>query len=115
MKAWHGKRVQVWNGDKSKYLGEGTYVTDTNAYAILMPDGSLQSCKDATDKPDNIPSGGRLIKAKDNPMIEMDNGDIVFGCQTWWGLIPEKVESKIDINMEELLARANAAAERDLK
>ncbi len=29
-----------------------------------------------------------------NPKIQLDNGNIVWGCQCWWGSI-EKLESKV--------------------
>jgi len=108
-------RVKVWSGDRKKYLGEGTYEADTVVYFIVMADGSLQSCADATDKPTDIPEGGKLHKSnKDNPMILMDNGDIKYGCQVWWSKInegPPKVMFD-EPNLDELLKQAGEAIDK---
>ncbi len=77
-------RVKVWNGDQSKYLGEGDYVDDVTVYFIAMPDGSLKSGSNAEEKPDELPEGGRLIESDRNPKIVLDSGQTVYGCQVWW-------------------------------
>ena len=88
---WGGKekkarRVRVWNGDKSEFLGEGNYVGDVKVYFIRLEDGSIQSNRNAEEKPDptDIPEGADIIKAGKNPKIILDNGETVYGCQVWF-------------------------------
>lgn len=84
-----GKRVKVWNGDKSKYLGEGTMVGFVPVYIIRNPEGGISSNTFAEEKPEGIPD--ELIEKIDsNPKIVLDDGRIVYGCQTWWSPIDEK-------------------------
>lgn len=79
-------RVKVWNGDHTEYLGEGEYVGDVTVYIIQMPDGNIQSVKNAEEKPppEMIPPGAFLRESPDNPKIVLDSGDVVYGCQVWW-------------------------------
>jgi hypothetical protein len=86
-------KVKVWNGDQSKYLGEGTYVGDVPVYFIAMPDGSIRSAANAEERPSDqmiAEMGGELIEAGDNPKIVMDEPidedgrNVVYGCQVWW-------------------------------
>ena len=79
-----GKRVRVWNGDRSEYLGEGNYVGNTSVYIIQMEDGSLQSNSNAETEPQDVPEGGVVRKINNNPKIVLDNGQTVYGCQVWW-------------------------------
>jgi hypothetical protein len=85
-----GKRVRVWNGDRSEYLGEGNYVGNVNVYFIQMPDGSLQSNGNAEVEPTDVPEGGVVRKAGKNPKIVLDNGQTVYGCQVWWEPVEEE-------------------------
>lgn len=81
-----GKRVRVWNGDKSKYLGEGIIVGFVPVYIFRNPDGGISSNHFAEEKPEGIPE--HLIEKLDsNPKIMLDSGQVVYGCQTWWSLI----------------------------
>lgn len=84
-----GKRVKVWNGDQSEFLGEGNYVGDVTIYAIQMPNGSLQSNSNAEiePSPESVPEGGVVRKLPNNPKIILDNGRTVYGCQVWWDVI----------------------------
>lgn len=91
-------KVKVWNGDQSKYLGEGTYVGNVPVYFIAMPDGSIRSASNAEERPSEqmiAEMGGELIEAGDNPKIVMDEPidedgrNIVYGCQVWWDQIRE--------------------------
>lgn len=84
--AAEGKRVRVWNGDRSEYLGEGNLVGNVKVYAIQMPDGSLQSSSNAEIEPDpsEVPEGGVVRSVGNNPKIVLDNGQTVYGCQVWW-------------------------------
>jgi len=86
-----GKRVKVWNGDKSKYLGEGTLVGFVTVYVFRNPDGGISSSTFAEEEPEGIP--GELIEKIDsNPKIQLDDGRIVYGCQTWWAPIEANEE-----------------------
>ena len=87
-----GQRVRVWNGDQSKYLGEGEYVGEATIYAIEMPDGSLRSNSNAEIEPDDVPEGGVVRSVPNNPKIVLDNGQTVYGCQVWWEPVEEKAE-----------------------
>jgi hypothetical protein len=84
-KDFEPKKVKVWNGDQSEFLGEGNYVGDVNVYVISMPNGSIQSIKNAEIKPspEDIPEGG-IIRSLKNPKIVLDDGQVVYGCQVWW-------------------------------
>jgi hypothetical protein len=79
-------RVRVHDGSGEKLLGEGTYVGDVQAYALAMPDGSLQSLPDAEQPPDPklMPEGAKMLSLGKNPKIVMDDGRVVYGCQVWW-------------------------------
>lgn len=83
-------RVKVWNGDQSKYLGEGIYEGDVKAYFVHLPDGSLNSLSNAEEKPDmtQFPPGSEMIESDNNPRIVLDSGKVVYGCQVWWDRIP---------------------------
>ena len=76
-------RVKVWNGDQSKYLGEGTLLGTATVYFFPDKDGIIHSLKNAEEKPKDIP-GEDIIKSANNPKIELDTGEIVYGCQVWW-------------------------------
>lgn len=86
-----GKRVRVWNGDRSEYLGEGKFVGNVTVYIIQMEDGSLRSNGNAEIEPEpqDVPEGGIVRKAGNNPKIILDNGDTVYGCQVWWEPVEE--------------------------
>jgi hypothetical protein len=83
-KDFEPKRVRVWNGDKSEFLGEGNYVGDVSIYVIDMPDGSLLSNTNAELEPQHVPQGGVVRKSNNNPKIVLDNEQVVYGCQVWW-------------------------------
>jgi hypothetical protein len=85
------QRVRVWNGDKSEFLGEGNYVGDVSVYFFRMPDGSLQSLKNAEIEPseDLVPEGAVVVESDGNPKIVLDSGQTVYGCQVWWEPVPE--------------------------
>ena len=85
------KRVRVWNGDQSEFLGEGNYVGNVAIYAIEMPDGSIQSNTNAEVEPEDVPEGGVVRKMNNNPKIVLDNGQTVYGCQVWWEPVKEPV------------------------
>ena len=86
------KRVRVWNGDQSEYLGEGTLVGNVKVYFIRMEDGSIKSSHNAEEEPDpnTIPEGATVASMDDNPKIILDNGNVIYGCQCWWDVINEE-------------------------
>ena len=78
-------RVKVWNGDKSRYLGEGDMTQNSVVYVVVQPDGSLRSMKDASQYPDrDMEITGTVKRVENNPVIHLDAGQTVYGCQTWW-------------------------------
>lgn len=85
-----GGRVRVWNGDQSRYLGEGKYVGDVTVYAVKMPDGSITSEKNPEVEPTNPPEEGKIICLPMNPKIILDSGETVYGCQVWWEKVQER-------------------------
>lgn len=86
------KRVRVWNGDQSEYLGEGDYVGEATVYFVRNDDGTiLSSNQDAETEPDpeTLPEGARVMCSENNPKIKLDSGEIVYGCQVWWESVEE--------------------------
>ena len=83
-------RVTVRNGDRSKYLGEGTYNDSAVVFVVVQPDGSLRSMPDASQYPSrDLEATGQVVRHERNPVIVLDSGQTVFGCQVWWSPIPE--------------------------
>jgi len=81
-----GTRVDVWNGDRTKHLGKGTLVGFVPVYIIRNPDHSISSLSDAESKPEGIPEEF-VTMIESNPKIELDGGEVVYGCQVWWGAV----------------------------
>jgi hypothetical protein len=81
-------RVHVQNGDQSVDLGEGTYTHNATVYVYRTPTGELRSNHDATQLPPGIPLDD-VDKIPDNPVIQLDSGDVVYGCQVWWGPVED--------------------------
>lgn len=85
-----GIRVRAWSGDGTVELGDGTLVGYVTVYFWRMPDGSLRSQHNAEEVPPPelvermTLKGGVLIPYPGNPRIELDSGDVVYGCQVWW-------------------------------
>ena len=107
------RRVKVWNGDKSKYLGTGDYIGNTETYVVIVPNRpmALLSCKDPRELPnlEDYPPGSKIRKCADNPVIKLDSGGLVFGCQTWWSYVPELVEEfELDVSRLEEMAKRSA-------
>lgn len=78
----HGERVGVILGSKPDgsldFLGYGTYVGDE-----VPPDEGGGSMT------------GMLHEAQcTNPKLVLDNGDVVWGCESWWGS-EESVRAKV--------------------
>lgn len=84
-------RVKVWDGRGEKYLGLGWLVGEVTAYAFRKPGTyALVTQSDPTQEPpDELVAemeskGFYLDKLDDNPVIELDNGETVYGSQVWW-------------------------------
>jgi hypothetical protein len=91
-------RVSVRDGSGQKELGLGTYVGDEMVWVAVGPGGEqLLSSKDATVPPTDVPDGYELQRLGKNPKIQMDNGDVVYGCQVWW----EPVEDKVAVPLKQ--------------
>lgn len=88
------KRVRVWSGNQTEYLGEGTYEGDVDVYFIEMPDGSIESNSNAEIEPTDVPDGCQVKHIKNNPKFVLDNGQTVYGCQVWWEFVKEIKEIK---------------------
>jgi hypothetical protein len=76
----------------------------TRVGAILGgADGKVDFLGYGTYKGDEVPSNtgpksmtGMLAEVGcPNPKIELDNGDVVWGCECWWGPEPE-VRKRLD-------------------
>jgi hypothetical protein len=84
-----GMRVAVVSADRKTFLGFGTYVGD-----FQHPQLTEEYAQAAESLPD-IPDEHRAemaarIRAGEthfgkNPKLQLDNGQIAWGCETWWG------------------------------
>ena len=83
-----GQRVQVHSGDGKTFIGNGTYVGEVTVY-IIRGNDSIFSAKNAEEIPEGTDVAEMLPS---NPKIELDSGEIVYGCQVWWAPIPEGEE-----------------------
>lgn len=82
-------RVEVWNGDRSRFIGRGWHVGNEMVYVIEDRRGDglcLRSEADPTLPPDisDLPEGCTVKPLGQNPRIDLDNGKTVYGCQVWW-------------------------------
>lgn len=86
-------RVKVMSGDGKRDLGLGNMVGGVDLYFFRLPNGNLMSDKYAEEKPSASlirameDDFGAILEEKNNPKIELDNGDIVYGCQCYWGRV----------------------------
>jgi hypothetical protein len=66
-------------GDKVYFFGHGVYLGDR------VPGG------------DNLVGMAVALREEGvaNPVIELDNGEIVYGCECWWGPV-EEVEKRFE-------------------
>jgi hypothetical protein len=92
-------RVRVFSGDGQTDLGLGWYVDNVTTYAFRdLRTGSLRSAPNAEEPPsdeltlDMELHGWELDVLPDNPKIELDGGETVYGCQVWWSRVPEEKE-----------------------
>lgn len=66
-------------GNTVKFLGYGVYVGDE------IPPNTGPNSMTAWMEEDRVP----------NPKIQLDNGDVVWGCECWWG--PEdRIRKKLE-------------------
>lgn len=79
-----GTRVLVRSGDGLTYLGLGTYEGEVPVY-VWWDGEALRSQKIAEVPPDPAPDDTKVRRIDKNPKIRLDSGEIVYGCQVWWG------------------------------
>lgn len=84
-------RVFVKDGSGVNLIGEGTYVGDVEVYAVVDKAGHLLSNHNAEVPPETVPEGCTVHKIPKNPKIVMDSGDVVYGCQVWWGPVEKNL------------------------
>ena len=87
-------RVKVWDGRHEKYLGLGWFVGRKAVYTFWHPGRrTISTLSDPTQEPtdDEIAlmesDGFQLERLDDNPVIELDSGETVYGSQVWWDLL----------------------------
>ena len=77
----------VLSGNGEQLLGYGKIVGLVTTYSVRLPDGSLWTQPDAEEPPTEEEMGaigGDVIENPENPKIQLDSGQIVYGCQVWW-------------------------------
>ena len=81
------QRVNVWDGNKESYLGQGEYCANVTVYLALLPDGTIVSNRDAETpiEPWELPRGSKSYVRENHPKIKLDSGKVVYGGQVWWG------------------------------
>lgn len=84
-------RVKIMDGLGEESLGLGWLVGFTTVYAFWHPDRlMISTLPDPTQKPtdDEVAlmesDGFQLTQLDDNPVIELDSGETVYGSQVWW-------------------------------
>ena len=86
-------RVKVSSGDGRKYLGLGNLVGYPPVFMFRGPKGNLLSNKACEEKPspeliqEMEEAGAKFVRLPANPKIELDNGDVVYGCQVYWSRV----------------------------
>lgn len=109
-------RVDVWNGDKSQYLGQGTLIGKAIIYGYQgFQNGNpiMYSNPDSPEKPMPNPPPNTTEHKGESPKIKLDSGQIVYGCQTWWSPVQETETVKQEEPcLETLTGLAEAAFEK---
>jgi hypothetical protein len=88
-------RVNVMSGDSKTDLGQGTLIGYADVYFYQGKHGELISRHDAEWKPGfwfrlwHLITCRPIMKSSMNPVIELDSGQTVYGCQVWWTLVRE--------------------------
>lgn len=77
-----GMRVEVFDGSGKEFLGLGTMMGFVDVYIVRHENG-IYSAHDAETKPEGFPEEA-ITKIPSNPKIKLDDGRIVYGCQTYW-------------------------------
>jgi hypothetical protein len=86
-------RVRVVSGDMNKPLGLGNLVGYPPVFLFRGPRGNLLSNKACEEKPSSEliqemeEAGAEFVRLPANPKIELDNGDVVYGCQVYWSRV----------------------------
>lgn len=63
----------------------GAVLSITDGHAKLLGYGTYKG--DLVPHTDDVKLFGMSMKelGRKNPCIELDNGDLVYGCECWWG------------------------------
>lgn len=100
------------NKDEVKFLGFGLYVGDEKPPGDIVFFGGLLS-----EIYERQPEFSRDYT---NPKIQLDNGDVVWGCECWWG--PEEEVKKrflsdgrkvVEVRMEPIREEARAEIRKE--
>jgi hypothetical protein len=89
-------RVDVWSGDGETNLGQGTLVGYGRVYTWWGLNGELVSEHDAGKCPGRLRRfwcrmvGRPVTRTESNPIIVLDSGRTVYGCQVWWTPVSEE-------------------------
>lgn len=99
-----GMRVKVMSGDGKVDYGLGTLVDFVTVY-IGRREGTdgIVSRRMAEEKFEGA------IEAGGNPKIQLDNGQVVYGCQVWWEPAEEQEVSGAKANDQTAPAGAEGA------
>lgn len=90
-----GTRVAVLDASGKKFVGYGIYEGDFHCQQLAELYASCATTLPDTTEPErerlaaHILSGGGSISR--NPRIRLDSGDILWGCECWWGPADEFV------------------------
>ena len=91
-----GHRVEVVSGDGKTPLGQGNLFWSHAVYFWEGAEGQMVSYRNADRKPGflrrvwQVVIGHPVIEMRNNPVIDLDNGQRVFGRQVWWVFVEEK-------------------------
>ena len=84
-------RVHVFDHEKNE-LGFGNLVGRVTIYALDVPDEGLIFFDDPEIRPADTEARdmrAEIIQIDDQPKIEMNDGQVFYGCQVWWFPLPE--------------------------
>ena len=89
-----GTRVAVFSGTSQTPRGQGTLLGYVTVFGWYEGD-ALKTYAAAEERPPLVPDE-YVIKMPNNPKIQLDTGEIVYGCQVWWKAITEdeRVEAR---------------------
>jgi hypothetical protein len=93
-----GDRVGAIRGTHEE---NGTEIVDFYGYGVYLGDHSMPDAGSDVPRPAGF-MGNMLVQAKEedgidvkNPLIRLDDGSYVWGCECWWGS-EERVRSTLE-------------------